>query len=206
MTEAEWLSATDPQPMLEFLRGKASDRKLRLFAVFCKREYLRFRPDLHRSITVRYADATERYADEASTFDEWDGIRRNVHGAFHDTDAHQQAMFGIDTATCCCCDDQAGSRVRDEQLAAEYVRLISAVQCVFGNPFRPVAFDPAWRSETAVAFATGIYADRAFDRLPILADVLEEAGCDHPDILAHCRGPGAHARGCWVVDLVLNRS
>ncbi len=67
-------------------------------------------------------------------------------------------------------------------------------------------FQPAWRSETVVALASGIYAERAFDRLPILADALEEAGCNHPDVLAHCRGSGPHARGCWVVDLVLNRS
>jgi hypothetical protein len=77
---------------------------------------------------------------------------------------------------------------------------------IVGNPFRPVAFDPDWRSETAITLATGIYAERAFDRLPILADALEESGCDHPDVLAHCRDPGPHARGCWVVDLVLNTS
>jgi hypothetical protein len=79
------------------------------------------------------------------------------------------------------------------------------LRCIFGNPFRPVAFPPAWRSETAVALATAIYADRAFDRLPILADALEESGCDHSDVLAHCRGPGPHARGCWVVDAVLGK-
>ena len=65
-----------------------------------------------------------------------------------------------------------------------------------------VAFAPAWRTETVVALATAIYAERAFDRMPILADALEEAGCDHPDLLAHCRGPGPHARGCWALDLV----
>ncbi|MCU0705490.1 MAG: hypothetical protein MUF18_16070 [Fimbriiglobus sp.] len=80
------------------------------------------------------------------------------------------------------------------------------LRCIFGNPFRPVSFDPAWITETAVALAAGIYADRALDRLPILADALEDAGCDHPDVLSHCRGPGAHARGCWVVDGVLGRS
>jgi hypothetical protein len=56
-----------------------------------------------------------------------------------------------------------------------------------------------------VSLATGIYDERAFDRLPILADALEEAGCDNADVLAHCRGDGPHARGCWVVDGVLGR-
>lgn len=82
----------------------------------------------------------------------------------------------------------------------------SSARDIFGNPFRPVAFSQKWRSDTAVSLATGIYADRAFDRLPILADALEEAGCDHPDILTHCRGPGPHVRGCWVVDAVLGKS
>jgi hypothetical protein len=79
------------------------------------------------------------------------------------------------------------------------------VRCIFGNPFRPVVFAPSWRSETAVALAAGIYEERAFDRLPILADALEEAGCDHPDVLNHLRGPGPHARGCGVVDGVLGK-
>lgn len=80
------------------------------------------------------------------------------------------------------------------------------VRCIVGNPFRPVTFAPSWRSETGVSLASGIYAERAFDRLPILADALEEAGCDHADALSHCRGPGPHARGCWVVDGVLGKS
>ena len=56
-----------------------------------------------------------------------------------------------------------------------------------------------------VKLAQGIYEERAFDRLPILADALEDAGCDNADILSHCRGPGPHARGCWVVDLLLGK-
>ncbi|MBX3398315.1 MAG: hypothetical protein KF873_06205 [Gemmataceae bacterium] len=77
---------------------------------------------------------------------------------------------------------------------------------IFGNPFRPVAVDPAWLTSTAVAIAQGIYDDRAFDRLPILADALQDAGCENADILAHCRSEGPHVRGCWVVDLVLGKS
>jgi hypothetical protein len=78
---------------------------------------------------------------------------------------------------------------------------------IFGNPFRPVTPDPAWLTSTVVALAAGIYADRAFDRLPILADALQDAGCDHPDVLAHCRDPHlTHVRGCWVVDLLLGKS
>jgi hypothetical protein len=55
------------------------------------------------------------------------------------------------------------------------------------------------------ALAKAIYGERAFDRLPILADALEEAGCTNAELLGHCRQPGVHVRGCWVVDLVLGK-
>jgi hypothetical protein len=80
------------------------------------------------------------------------------------------------------------------------------IRDIFGNPFRPVVFDPVWRTETAVGIAAGIYEDRAFERMPILADALQEARCEHADILTHCREPGTHVRGCWVVDLVLGKT
>jgi hypothetical protein len=76
---------------------------------------------------------------------------------------------------------------------------------IFGNPFRPVSVNSNWLSSTVVTLAEGIYAERAFDRLPILADALIDAGCDHADILAHCQSEGPHVRGCWVVDLVLGK-
>lgn len=88
---------------------------------------------------------------------------------------------------------------------AEFVKRIPLLRDIFGNPFRPVTVDPRWQTETVVALAAGIYAERAFDRMPILADALEEAGCDHADILTHCRGDGPHVRGCWVVDLLLGK-
>src|SRR5262249_55224546 len=77
---------------------------------------------------------------------------------------------------------------------------------IFGNPFRPVTIDPSSLTSTVVGLAGGIYADRAFDRLPILADALQDAGCDNANVLDHCRGPGPHVRGCWVVDLLLGKA
>jgi hypothetical protein len=79
---------------------------------------------------------------------------------------------------------------------------------VFGYPFRPASLDPAllaWRGGLAVAIAAEVYEERAFDRLPILADALEEAGCTDREVLLHCRGPAPHARGCWVVDRMLSK-
>ncbi len=76
---------------------------------------------------------------------------------------------------------------------------------IAGNPFRSIPLDTAWRTATVTGLAQTIYDDRAFDRHPILADALEDAGCTNTDILQHCRQPGEHARGCWVVDLVLGK-
>ncbi len=74
---------------------------------------------------------------------------------------------------------------------------------LFGNPFRPCVFDPWWRTADAVGLARGIFDDGAFDRLPLLADALLDAGCDDEALLVHCRVEGPHVPGCWVVDLVL---
>jgi hypothetical protein len=82
------------------------------------------------------------------------------------------------------------------------------VRELFGNPFRPAAA-PAWRvgeDSTALRLAQAIYRERRFADLPILADALEEAGCDHADALAHCRSGGEHVCGCWVVDLLLGKA
>ena len=66
--------------------------------------------------------------------------------------------------------------------------------------------NPAWRTETVLAISRGIRLDNATDRYPILADALEEAGCTNADVLFHCRQPGEHVRGCWVVDLILGKN
>src|SRR5262249_8908331 len=79
------------------------------------------------------------------------------------------------------------------------------LHCIFGNPFRPVTLDPFWLTSNVVALAQAIYDERAFERMPILGDALEDAGCDDDDLLAHCRGAGPHVRGCWVVDLLLGK-
>ncbi|HJZ89440.1 MAG TPA: hypothetical protein VKE40_01115 [Gemmataceae bacterium] len=86
------------------------------------------------------------------------------------------------------------------------VRLQEAVfRDIVGNPFHPVAFDPRWWTSDAVGLARAIYEDRASARMPILADALMDAGCADDTIIGHCRGPGPHVRGCWVVDLVLGK-
>ena len=86
---------------------------------------------------------------------------------------------------------------------------IRNIHDVLGNPFRPISHNSswlAWNDGTIPKMAQVIYDARAFDRLPLLADALEDAGCTDADILSHCRTPGEHVRGCWVVDLLLGKS
>jgi hypothetical protein len=116
--------------------------------------------------------------------------------AFHSTDYHP---------------DWEPARVRRqvEHLLVD-IRLVDwpgrwLLDCVYGNPLRPLTVPAGWRTPTVLALADGIYAGRAFDRLPVLADAIEDAGCDHAGLLAHCRDGGPHARGCWALDRLLDK-
>jgi hypothetical protein len=80
---------------------------------------------------------------------------------------------------------------------------------IFGIPFRPIFIDPAsltWHGGLPVSMARQMYDSRDFSDLPVMADALEEAGCSDQDILGHCRGPGPHVLGCWVVDAILGKT
>ena len=91
--------------------------------------------------------------------------------------------------------------------ATELAAQAALVRDIFGNPFRPpVAFAPDWRTDTAMSLATQMYEAREFSAMPILADALQDAGCTDEHLLSHCRAPGEHVRGCWVVDLVLGKT
>jgi hypothetical protein len=98
--------------------------------------------------------------------------------------------------------DEAG----DAAYATERVAQSRLLRDIFHGPRRPVYVRGTWRSADALALARGIYEERAFDRLPILADALMDAGCDCEDILDHCRSPGEHVRGCWALDAILLKS
>jgi hypothetical protein len=100
------------------------------------------------------------------------------------------------------------SPLRAGEDAAEARAQADLLRDIFGNPFRRPRVKRAWlkwAGGTVVAVARAAYEGRAFDRLPILADALEEAGCTDPDVLGHCRRPGEHVRGCWVLDLLLGK-
>lgn len=207
MTEAEWNDCTDPQRLLEFLRGKVSDRKLRLFACACVRR-------IHRHLGVAKSpvliEVAEQYADGEA--DESEVRRASEHETSQRGRVVVSGWVAVPDALSAAseaaryCQQAAGhaTRVSLRQEAAKNTRREHAtvLRCLF-NPFHASAVDPAWNSGAVVRLAQAIYEERAFDRMPILADALEDSGCTNQDFLAHCRGSGPHARGCWVVDLLL---
>jgi hypothetical protein len=91
----------------------------------------------------------------------------------------------------------------DEQVAG--LRLVPIFRDIVGTPFHDPAFDLGWRTSAVVAIAEQMYTSRDFAAMPILADALQEAGCDSDGVLSHCRGAGPHVRGCWVIDLILRK-
>ena len=184
MTEDRWIRCLYPSDMLLWLPAivETERRVLLLLAALSGEEYPK------RDQCLQFG--LEQYADGAISHDE-------LNALFQTSGSEYGAPLRF-TA------ESARYSIAPSKPAR--VQATRLIRDIFGNPFRPVTFDPRWQSETVVALATGIYAERAFDRMPILADALEDAGCDHADILAHCRGDGPHVRGCWVVDLVLGKS
>ncbi len=102
-------------------------------------------------------------------------------------------------------DDDGLSRIFNAQVFVEKGIQCNLLHCVCANPFRPVALDSTWLTSNVIGLAQTIYEERDFNRLPILADALEEAGCSEVATLEHCRGTGLHVRWCWVVDLLLGK-
>jgi hypothetical protein len=131
----------------------------------------------------------------------------------HDKGTVWLACRAAVNAACAAGHARSSQGASEDELAAathaESAAQAALVRNLFGNPFRPAPFpDPswlAWKDGAVVKLAQGIYEDRAFDRLPALADALEEGGCTNAEILAHCREPGEHARGCGVVDPLLGK-
>ena len=226
MTEAEWSAQRrHPQAMVNELRRigkvtrtKAGKRKLRLFGCGCCRLVwdLLADPRLRRAVEVaeRFAEGNGRKDELRTSFNSileltLGGYAPGDPGIQARTAAHMALSATTDSALACTFDVTAMPLPLagyTEAGASGDEILCNLLRCVFGNPFRAVSTDASWRSSTVVALAQGMYAERAFDRMPILADALEETGCTDAEILGHCRGPGPHVRGCWVVDLILGKS
>ncbi len=223
MTEAEWLTCTDPWVMLKFQCETGNDRKLRLFAVACGRRAAHWMAD-ERS--RKALDISEQYADRLVGRKALNAARREAFAASKAAETQRGTWSAASHAAVVALNASADHRTesRDSLLATagcasslighesiEATRTEVAFQCqllreILGNPFRPVALNPEWRTTDVMLLANGIYEERAFDRMPILADALQDAGCASDDILGHLRDPAAtHVRGCWALDLVLGK-
>ena len=203
MTEQEWLGCIDPHPMLEFLRGKANDRKLRLFAVACSRRVWSVIDPLGQAAV----DVAESFADGFAGPDELRAARLACQRAGGQAAWYAAATNPAIAARNAARSAQAGvanNAVLGTE-AAELFAQASLVREIFGNPFRPLSMDPSWLTPAVIELAQANYDDRAFDQMPELTHTLHEAGCENAEILSHCRGPWPHVKGCWAVDLVLGR-
>jgi hypothetical protein len=210
--------------MLEFLRGRASDRRLRLFAVACCRRIWHL---LGSTQNDQALDAAAGHADGLVTAERLANLQRTatrwtVWSAAGAT-AWEAATDTADAAARVAAQEaarqEAAAVVReggypDERIAArnaayadvrraEQARQCGLLRDIVGDPFRPVPFDPVWRTPTVVQLAQALYAERRLGELGVLADALEEGGCTSAELLEHLRSPAEHAQGCWALDQVL---
>lgn len=197
MTEKEWRHAcNDPWSLPEHLSGRTTDRKMRLFTVASFR--LRFW-DKFSQLDRRLLEVAELFADSLIGEEVLQEASNQAFQSAVDSEGHP-ARLAISTLA------SDAARVPVNMYCMTPVELVCDI---FTNPFHPApAVDPAWlrwHDATIPRLAQQMYDSRDFTSMPILADALEEAGCTNADILDHCRGPGPHVRGCWVVDLLLGR-
>lgn len=245
MTELQWTTWTEVDKLLNFLRGKASDRKLRLFAVACCR---RVRPQIHLQEYQQMVDLAEEFTDHDLPVKEIAAARGHAYGLhFEAIDREPRRPNDDWTASAFAAVEEALSDPREEANIANEPVLVDAVittswqaaraaeyvhgpgsaaepwistsiheksvqagllRDIIGNPFRLATLERSWliwNDNTILHMAQSIYDDRAFDIMPVLGDALEDAGCRNAAILNHCRQPGQHVRGCWVVDLLLEK-
>ena len=197
MTGEDWLRCDDLVPMLEYLGRNASDRKLRLFGCACHRRVWDFVKD--GLVPDERIDLWEKYADDPCCFGRYERLHGEetgwgVAGLYSTIGWFLVGRSGLGT---------------EKQEKKEQAAIIGEI---FGNPFRPISINPTWLTTTVSNLATIAYEQRALPsgeldttRLEILADALEEAGCDNKEILSHLRSPGVHVRGCCVVDFLLGK-
>ncbi|MBL8796905.1 MAG: hypothetical protein JNM56_23590, partial [Planctomycetia bacterium] len=207
MTEQEWLECSDPFAMLDVVRGQVSERKLRLFAVSCVRPHVGIWPNddpsraldmteqfLEGQVLAEYEEANQSHIEDERPGEVTihRGVPRNwlcealfAGNAWHaarSTAGHvgirlELRYFGAHRVNADWAPDQL--RKPRQAVQAEQTRWL---RDIVGNPFRPAAINSVWQMSTVISLATAIYDERAFDRPPILADALEDAGCDYADL------------------------
>ena len=218
MTEAEWLTAGEVSRMLRWLGTtrrvpRRSTRKLHLFCQALATTAVHLAEVPGAAAVIRVAgEAAERGGPAVGGRAEWERLVLAVPPGWPHLFCRFLVLVGVGDPS------SWWRQVAEDHAAtlAGYARTYlggppEGDQCrllrdIYGNPFCPVTFSPDWRTDTAVSLARGIYESREFSAMPILADALQDAGCDSADVLDHCRDPDeVHVRGCWAVDQVLEK-
>jgi hypothetical protein len=212
MTEQEWLAESRVDVLLPWLqrakKRQLSARRLRLFGVGCCRlAWRRLTPELRRQVEM-----AERHADGLVTDGE---LKRTWQANCKlECDSWKASAVGclLWGPWMTWKAPVAATRYAANLLAAsaggEWSAQADLLRDIAGNPFRKVVWRPEWAKVNdgqAGKLAEAIYERRSFDRLPILGDALEDAGCTDEHVLDHLRQPGPHTRGCWALDLTLAR-
>jgi hypothetical protein len=219
MTEAEWLEGKYPENMIHYLsnvlgvRKRPGQRKIRLFAIACC--YRIF--DLLDEQGRKELETAERYAEQGCSEEEQKEAKNAHYGQYMGprtvviplplravlaAKVPGFAGTGFLAARAIQEHSQQGTDAFDAERAVQCKLLVE----IFGNPFRPVSTAiTTWRTADVLRLAQTIYDKRAFDRLPVLADGLEDAGCTDAQLLSHLRGPGPHVRGCWALGALLGK-
>lgn len=221
MSEAEWFASNNPSEMLRPCRRviREHPRKGRLFAVACCHRIWHLLKDKRSRAAVK---AAAQFADglvgehqlavaekaagaaHAEAFEDKGKLGSSAEWAAQFA-ADPDAWFAARTASNWAW-NAAGDGLYD---GPEHAAQADLVRCIFGPlPFRSIAIDRSWLrwNEAAVLrLAEAIYHEPDFAGMAVLGDTLQKAGCTDSDILNHCRQPGHHVRGCWVLDLLLGK-
>lgn len=215
MMESEWLTCTDPTAILDLVARSTSVRKLRLLTIGVARSVWPYIPaELQPAV-----EAAERYADGLTDLANITRYRTQkyshlfspvVSGWSALPEDERLRIIGLVLALSTCHSDEQLAALSRRVLWTSAIKQLEIPLCpilrdMLGNPSRSITFDPHWRTPTVTTIAQSIYDERAFHCLPALAVAVEKAGCNDTDLLAHCRSAGMHIRGCWVIDLVLDK-
>ena len=188
MTGIEWEACDDPSRMVKALYLRSvSDRKWRLFLA----EFWRWQAGTLASLDELFARSVDmEYWAEVGKLPKGQRLSRSRATVFFNPDSYEAVCKTVEAPIWI--GDRTGATTRQCEILRE----------LFGNPFRRPAMDIRWFTSDVVGVARGIYADRAFELMPILADALMDAGCEDQRLIGHCRGNVTHVRGCWLLDLV----
>ncbi len=202
MTELEWRKGSDPLALLAslpFWRSRGRRRRLILCGL-CRLLWDALPDETSR----RWVEEAERYADGCIPLKDLSKLAPSDQSAWK-RDMTLTSIRDPQLLRAVALGARNPSTVHIPLSTNHGWLLCFLVREIFGNPYQVMAFDSDWLSSTVIDLARTIYEDHAFERMPILADALMDAGCDNADILDHCRYSTPHVRGCWVIDLILDK-